>query len=200
MGALKPATNAPIGSDGAKPIIGPGEVEDSDSGSFSGPVSQCEPFRQIIEDKLDEELTRRRIYQDLVAEYGFTGSYYSVRRFVKRLGKSRSLPYRRMETAPGDEAQVDFGKADWYDPEVHPKIQSFCKHYGTAILPAKPYMPRHKGKIERGIGYVKSNALKGRTFSSLAEQNEFLLHWEINVADMRIHGTTRRQVARHLER
>ena len=41
--------------------------------------------------------------------------------------------------------------ADWYDPEIHPKIQSFCEHYGTVILPTKPYTPRHKGKIERGV-------------------------------------------------
>jgi len=34
--------------------------------------------------------------------------------------------------------------ADWYDPDINPKIQSFCEHYGTVILPAKPYTPRHK--------------------------------------------------------
>ena len=84
--------------------------------------------------------------------------------------------------------------ADWYDPDLHPKIQSFCQHYGTVILPTKPRTPRHKGKVERGVGYVQSNALKGRTFSSLAEQNQYLLDWERRVADTRIHGTTRKQV------
>jgi transposase len=34
--------------------------------------------------------------------------------------------------------------ADWYDPELNPKIESFCQHYGTTILPTKPYTPRHK--------------------------------------------------------
>ncbi len=34
-------------------------------------------------------------------------SYDSVRRFLRRLGQSRPLPFRRMETAPGEEAQVD---------------------------------------------------------------------------------------------
>src|SRR5208283_3753373 len=52
-----------------------------------------------------------------------------------------------------------------------------------AILPTKPYTPRHKGKIERGIGYVKGNALKGRTFTSLADQNRYLQVWETSVAD-----------------
>jgi hypothetical protein len=41
--------------------------------------------------------------------------------------------------------------------------------------------------------------LKGRTFRTLHEQNEFLLHWEATVADTRIHGTTRRQVSKAFE-
>ncbi|MGO9114256.1 MAG: hypothetical protein ACLP9L_34000, partial [Thermoguttaceae bacterium] len=40
------------------------------------------------------------------------------------------------------------------------------------------YMPRHKGKIESGVKYVKRNALKARQFESLEAENEFLLHWE----------------------
>ncbi len=73
-------------------------------------------------------------------------------------------------------------------------LQSFYVHYGTAILPTKPYMPRHKGKVENGINYVKSNALKGRDFDCLNQQNAHLLHWEKSIADKRIHGTTRQQV------
>jgi hypothetical protein len=87
-------------------------------------------------------------------------------------------------------------RADWYDPDVNPKLQSFCEHYSTVLLPTKPQTPRHKGKVERGVDYVQENALKGRTFSSLEEQNEFLLHWETTVADTRIHGTTRKQVSK----
>lgn len=86
-------------------------------------------------------------------------------------------------------------RADWYDPDVNPKLQSFCEHYGTVLLPTKPRTPRHKGKVERGVGYVQDNGLKGRVFSSLAEQNDHLRHWEATTADTRIHGTTRRQVA-----
>jgi len=85
---------------------------------------------------------------------------------------------------------------DWYDPELNPKVQSFCEHYGTVILPTKPYHPRHKGKVERGVGYVQGNALKGRTFASLTEENRHLWRWEATVADTRIHGTTRRQVGK----
>lgn len=90
-------------------------------------------------------------------------------------------------------------RADWYDPDCNPKLVSFCEHYGTVLLPTKPRMPRHKGKVERGVAYVQDNALKGRSFSSLQDQNEYLLQWEETVADTRIHGTTRRQVSQHFE-
>jgi len=208
----KPATNAPTGSEGSIPDNAPIGPVGQDH-QKSGPESQCEPFGKIVEDKLEKGLSRQRIYQDLRDEHGFSGSYYSVRRFVKRLGKSQPIPFRRMECMPGEEAQVDFGtgapiirpdgkrkrshvfrivlsfsrkaysevvyrqttedfirclenafrhfggvtktlvidnlkaavkKADWYDPDIHPKIQSFCEHYGTVILPTKPYTPRHK--------------------------------------------------------
>jgi len=88
---------------------------------------------------------------------------------------------------------------DWYDPELNPRLQSFAEHYGTVILPAKPYTPRHKGKIERGIDYVKDSALKGRRFADLAAQNRHLIEWETAVADTRIHGTTRKQVGKVFE-
>ena len=52
-----------------------------------------------------------------------------------------------------------------------------------------------KGKVERGVSYVRANALKGRRFKSLSEENLFLKQWESQVADKRIHGTTRKQVA-----
>lgn len=81
-------------------------------------------------------------------------------------------------------------------PELNPKVVSFAEHYGTVILPTKPAMPRHKGKVEAGIKYVQNNPLKGRQFESLTGQNLFLADWERTVADTRIHGTTRQQVGK----
>lgn len=98
-----------------------------------------------------------------------------------------------------DNLKAAVTRADWYDPELHPKLQSFAAHYGTAILPTRPYTPQHKGKVESGVKYAKNNALRGRTFASLAEQNAFLLEWETNIADTRIHGTTKEQVGKRFE-
>ncbi len=239
----------------------PGSAADS-----HGLVSAALAWREVIEQKLQQGLSAQRIYQDLTApEHGYDGSYYSVRRLVRKLSSSLPLPWRRMECEPGAEAQVDFGKgapihdlhgrrktswvfrivlshsrkgyseavlrqgtdeflrslenafahfggvartliidnlraavqrADWFDPELCPKVRSFAEHYDIAILPTRPYTPRHKGKVERGISYVKGNGLKGLHFASLAEENRHLLDWEASVADRRIHGTTRKQVIR----
>ena len=47
------------------------------------------------------------------------------------------------------------------------------------ILPTKPCTPRHKGKIERGVDYVKSNALKGRPVrQSRGSRTSYLQRWE----------------------
>ena len=82
-------------------------------------------------------------------------------------------------------------KTDWADPELNPKLIDFARHYATTILPCLPGVPEHKGKVENSVRYVKENALAGRKFSSLAELNLALAHWEKTVADLRIHGTTK---------
>ena len=79
-------------------------------GRHRGRISDCERWREIIQSKCDSGLSAQRIYQDLTVEHNYTGTYYSIRRFVRRLAPARELPFRRLECGPGDEAQVDFGK------------------------------------------------------------------------------------------
>jgi hypothetical protein len=98
-----------------------------------------------------------------------------------------------------DNLRAAVTKADWFDPELNPKVEDFARHYGTVVLPTKSYTPRHKGKIERGVGYAQENALRGRIFKSLAAQNEFLRDWEATIADLRIHGTIKKQVKKQFE-
>jgi transposase len=70
-----------------------------------------------------------------------------------------------------DNLRAAVSQADWFDPELNPKLEEFGRHYGTVILPCKPKMPRHKGKVESGVNYGQENALKGRRFASLSAQN-----------------------------
>src|SRR5262249_17335469 len=76
----------------------------------SGPASAAAPWRETIITKLDQGLRAQRIYQDLVSDHGYTGSYYSVRRLIRKLGAGTPTPFRRMECEPAAEAQVDFGR------------------------------------------------------------------------------------------
>jgi transposase len=96
-----------------------------------------------------------------------------------------------------DNLRAAVSKCDWFDPEINPKVRTFADYYGIALMPTRPYTPRHKGKVERGVDYVQENALRGRSFASLAEQNSYLHSWEEAVADRRVHGTTRQQVGKH---
>lgn len=53
--------------------------------------------------------------------------------------------------------------------------------------------------MENNIAYVRGNAPVGRSFGTVADLNQALFQWEANVADRRIHGTTKRQVAEHFK-
>jgi transposase len=266
-GASSNAAKAPTGSGEGAATSNAAKAPPGSEPLSAAPFgrSQCTPWHGVIVAKLEAGLTAQRIYQDLVSEHGFAGKYHSVRRYVRRLGHVQPLPFRRMECAAGEEAQVDFGSGpalnlangrrrwthvfriilshsrkgyseavyrqstddflaclenafvywggapktlildnlkaavqtpDWFDPELNPKLRCFAEHYGLAILPTRPRTPRHKGKIESGVGYVKKNALKGRVFTSLEEVNRHLRQWEEMVADTRVHGTTRKQVGK----
>ena len=100
----KPAisTAGAEGDEEAKPA-------NSTAGKNGGRKSQCEPLFETIAAKVEVGLSAQRIYQDLVEETGFTDSYESVKRFVRKLRASQPERFWRLECQPGEEAQVDFG-------------------------------------------------------------------------------------------
>ena len=88
-------------------------------------------------------------------------------------------------------------RACLYDPDVSEVYTAFATHWGFVPLPSRPYHPEENGIAENSGGYVKHNALKGRRFDSLEELATFLERWNRTVAQVRIHGTTRKQVYAH---
>lgn len=74
-----------------------------------GRKAVCDPHAALILTKAQEGLSAQRIFQDLRAEVQFAGSYESVKRFVRALRQSAPEGVCRIEVAPGEEAQVDFG-------------------------------------------------------------------------------------------
>lgn len=219
------------------------------------------PHLSFIKDRV-YLLTAQRIYQDLVDEKDYKGSYDSVKRYIRKYKKKNPDHFERLPTFPGKEAQVDFGRgplvlckdkyrkswlfkmtlscskhsyeelvfhqdietflrchehafrsfsgvpesvkldnlksgvllANLYEPIINPVYLSFSEYWGFAPNPCAPYHPEQKGRVEKDVDYTKSNALKGRKFSSLDEGNMFLKHWNKRWARTRIHGTTKRQV------
>jgi transposase len=80
--------------------------------------SRVEPWRERVLALHERGVEGQAIWQLLVEEHGFTGSYSSVKRFLRRLAPERSRATLRLEVAPGEEAQVDFGYAGQFlDPE-----------------------------------------------------------------------------------
>jgi len=227
-------------------------------------ASTCEPHRTFIEAQLRLRRNYMSIYQDLVDRFGFTGAYNSVKRFATRLCAREPEQFDRLEFAPGEEAQVDYGegaptrvlgstrykkprlfvmtlrysrrsfrrvvwkssketwarlheqawryfggacqyvvldnlkegvtKPDLYEPQLNAVYAATLAHYGVVADPARVRDPNRKGTVENAIGHTQSTALKGRRFETIAEQNEYLEHWETKWAAPRIHGSERRQV------
>lgn len=82
----------------------------------------------------------------------------------------------------------------------NPSFLDFVHHHGTTPLASPPYWPRVKGKVERGVGYVKRSFLEGRAFVDVDDLNRQLEAWLDTVANVRVHGTTKqRPVDRFVE-
>jgi transposase len=256
------AQTDPLSPPGSSPP--PSQTDPLSTSGGTGRRSLCEAYAQPIQEWVGLGLSAQRIYQDLKSQKDFGGSYQSVKRYVRKLRQQEPRLVERIEVAPGEEVQVDFGsgptlltpegkrlktwifrivlsfsrkayseavrsqntetfirclenafrhfggtaltvnldnlkaavlKFDWADPELNPKLEDFARHYGLTILPCLPRTPEHKGKVENSIRYVKENGVAGLKFESLAALNRRLAQWEATVADQRIHGTTKRQVA-----
>ena len=107
----KPAINLITDSEGgdSKPAIE--VITDFSAGKPGcGPASRCESYRELIAQELERGRNAMGIWQDLVDSHGFGSGYQSVLRFVRALRGSMAPEARAIiETAPGEECQVDYG-------------------------------------------------------------------------------------------
>jgi len=70
------------------------------------------------------------------------------------------------------------------------RFHAFCRYWQVIPKACAPYRPRTKGKDERGVGYVKGNAIAGHQFRSFEHLRSHLQWWMREIADLRTHGTT----------
>lgn len=114
----RPATTGGASTDpeASKPATTEGVSTDFGSISWPAPArrapaaSACEPFRELITEALGRGRNAKAIWQDLVDDHGFRAGYASVKRFVLKLRGGTTVEARVViVTAPGEEAQVDYG-------------------------------------------------------------------------------------------
>jgi transposase len=104
-----------------------------------------------------------------------------------------------------DNLKAGIIKACFYEPEVNRTYEDMARHYGTAILPARPNKPRDKAKVEVGVQIATRwiiAKLRNRTFFSLSELNEAIrgLVAQINDRVTRHLGANRRALFEEIER
>jgi transposase len=96
-------------------------------------------------------------------------------------------------------------KASFYDPEVNRSYGAMAAHYGVGILPARPYHPKDKAKVEAGVRIAQFyllGRLRNLKFFSLAECNAAIsgILVQLNGRVMRRLGISRRELFETVER
>jgi transposase len=87
-------------------------------------------------------------------------------------------------------ALVEHHDAATREVRFNGRLHAFARYWGFTPRACAPYRARTKGKDERGVGYVKKNAIAGRCFESWAALEAHLDRWTREIADQRVHGTT----------
>jgi len=79
-------------------------------------------------------------------------------------------------------------------PRWHPTFLDFAKHHGFEPSVGRPGHKERRGKVERPFHYLEHDFLAGRAFASWDDLNQQCRQWLDTVANVRVHGTTRRRV------
>jgi transposase len=87
-------------------------------------------------------------------------------------------------------ALVEHHDAATREVRFNTRLHAFARYWGFSPRACAPYRARTKGKDERGVGYVKRNAVAGRRFASWGAFVAHLDQWNREIADVRVHGTT----------
>lgn len=97
-----------------------------------------------------------------------------------------------------DNTKVAVIRACQFDPMANRTYRDMANHYGTAMLPARPYKPRDKAKVEAAVRILERwllGRLRNRVFYSLAEVNAAIAECLADLNDQRVlrqFGKTRR--------
>ena len=95
-----------------------------------------------------------------------------------------------------------FGVDDNDDAALNRSYRELARYYGFTIDPTPPRSPEKKGKVESDVKYVKRNFFTPRDLDELGlvRVRTDLIRWLTEIADLRVHGTTRERPIDRFER
>ena len=97
-----------------------------------------------------------------------------------------------------DNARCAITRACYYDPTVQRSYGEYAEGYGFKIDACPPGEPKKKGRVEAGVKFIKRSFIPTRTFRTLADSNQQLRAWLLEVGN-RQHGSTREQPLRRFQ-
>jgi transposase len=236
-------------------------LEDGTQDDRPAPGSILEPHKPYIVERLLAlpELSATRLLLELRSR-GYQHGIAVVRRYVAKIRQPRSRKvYLRIETDPGEQAQVDWGhfghmrvggaqravsafsmvlswsrmmyvdfcfdqqmetfcrmhrraleffggipRAVVYDNlksvvlsragsviQFNPRFLAFAGHYVFEPKAAPVRYPEYKGRVESSIKYIRHSFFYGRSFASLDDLRAQAMRWRDEIANVRLHATTR---------
>ena len=132
-----------------------------------------------IVDAATAEISRAQIFVAVLGASSYTFACATATQsqadWLGALGKALSFIGGVPELIVPDNTRALVGHADRYEPQLQRTTAEFAAHYGVAILPARPYKPQDKAKVEVGVQVVQRwivARLRHRRFFSLMELNE----------------------------
>lgn len=87
------------------------------------------------------------------------------------------------------------GRHEGAHERLNPNFAAYAGEYGFEVKLTRPYKPNDHASVERPFSYVEGNCLKRRRFrfDDLDDLNRFAAWWCEQVANVRVHGATRRR-------
>lgn len=132
----------------------------------------------VVVNRLTGEIAQAQIF---VAVLGASNYSYAEATWSQQLPDWISSQVRALEYFGGvpellvpDNLKSAVSKACRYEPELNASTAEMVRHYGTAMLPARPYSPKDKAKVEGGVLLVQRwilARLRHQAFFSLGELN-----------------------------
>jgi transposase len=83
-------------------------------------------------------------------------------------------------------------QTNFYEAIYQREYFNMLSYYGSSPVACKVKYPQEKGKVESGIKYVKNNFFKSTKEKEVSKIKVFLLKWQEEVCNRKIHGTTRK--------